>query len=92
MCITWCRFRIQICTGIKMESRIRIRIWIKTMPIHKTGWNEIEPCGTYSLSAPEDVLSYSNGVLPDTNVVGLKWYQLYCRSFSNVHSATRCKK
>ncbi len=37
MCKTWGGSRIQI--GIKMESRIRIRIDIKTMPIHNTAFN-----------------------------------------------------
>ncbi len=42
MCKTWGRMRIWI--GIKMENRKRIRIWtgIKTMPIHNTGFTDVE--------------------------------------------------
>ncbi len=36
MCKSWGGVRIWIWIGIKMESRIQIRIGIKTMPIHNT--------------------------------------------------------
>jgi len=36
MCKIWGRIRIKIWIGIVMESLIRIRIGLKTMPIHNT--------------------------------------------------------
>ncbi len=49
---TWGWIRIRIWIGIKMENRIRIRIWagIKTMPIHNTGFTEVEASRHSNLS------------------------------------------